>query len=250
MSAAFYETGPALAQYLILHYGPPEWQLPPQAPPALADFPVRCVREGFRWEELPPAPTALDLGCSVGRSCFELSRLCRRVIGLDRSEAFIRSARLLQEKGSLRCQVPLEGEESSERLFSLPPAVCPERVTFQVGDALSPPWHESFDLLLSANLLDRLPDPAALLRRLPSLLRPGGQLLLTSPFSWLPEYTPREHWLLPGSERVASLLEPHFTLLRRWELPLVLREHPRKFQWCLPEATLWRKRSDERLVNK
>ncbi|QSR84818.1 methyltransferase domain-containing protein [Methylacidimicrobium sp. B4] len=243
MSVAFYETGPALAQYLVLHYGPPGWQLPSEAFQVLADFPVRCVREGFRWEELPPDPHALELGCSVGRSCFELSRRCRRVVGLDRSEAFIQAARLLQTDGFLRSAVPLEGDRTEEWLFSRPPGVRPERIAFEVGDALSAPCGDPVDLLLAANLLDRVPDPAALLRRCSSLVRPGGQFLLTSPFTWLPEYTPRPHWLLPGSERVAALLEPYFTLLRRWDLPLVLREHPRKFQWCLPEATLWRKKA-------
>ncbi len=243
MSADFYDTGPALAQYLVLHYGPPGWQLPSEAFHALADFPVRCVQEGFRWEELPLDPCALELGCAVGRSCFELSRICRRVVGLDRSETFIEAARLLQKNGSLLSRVPLEGDQAAERLFSLPPGVRPERISFHVGDALSSPLGDSFDLLLAANLLDRVPHPAALLQRFSSLLRPGGQLLLTSPFTWLPEYTPRQHWLLPGSERVAALLEPLFTLLRRWDLPLVLREHPRKFQWCLTEATLWRKKA-------
>lgn len=244
MSGAFYETGPALAQYLLLHYGPPEWQLPGSAPPGLADFPVRCVREGFRWGEIPPEPTALDLGCAVGRSCFEFSRRCRRVVGLDRSAAFIEAARLLQRTGTFSHPLPLEGDAAVELTFSVPEGVRPDRIEFRTGDALADPQPEPFDLVLAANLLDRVPDPAALLRRLPSLVRPGGQLLLTSPFTWLCAYTPRECWLVPGSEAVATRLEPAFTLLRRWELPLILREHPRKFQWCLPEATLWRRKMD------
>ncbi|VVM05556.1 partial 2-polyprenyl-6-hydroxyphenyl methylase / 3-demethylubiquinone-9 3-methyltransferase, partial [Methylacidimicrobium cyclopophantes] len=215
---------------------------PNAAPAELADFPVRCVREGFRWEELPPDPAALELGCAVGRSCYELSRRCRRVVGLDRSEAFLRAARLLQKAGSIRCPVPLEGDRTAPWEFSLPRGVRPERVEFRLDDVLSTALDEPFDLLLAANLLDRLPDPAALLHRLPSLLRPGGQLLLTSPYTWLPEYTPRERWLVPGSEAIERLLSPSFTLLRRWNLSLVLREHARKFQWCLPEATLWRKK--------
>ncbi|WP_018291610.1 methyltransferase domain-containing protein [Verrucomicrobium sp. 3C] len=243
MSSDFYETSPALAQYLILHYGPAEWQLPSSASHSeAADFPVRCVQEGFRWQELPPHPTALELGCAVGRSCFELSRRCRRVVGLDRSETFLQAARLLQEAGSIRCPVPLEGDQIEDRDFSLPVGVCPKRIDFRVGDALSAAFEKRFDMVLAANLLDRVSDPTALLDRLPALLHPGGQLLLSSPFSWLSEHTSRDRWLLPGSQRVDSLLLPHFTLLRRWDLPLVLREHPRKFQWCLPEATLWRKK--------
>lgn len=49
--------------------------------------------------------------------------------------------------------------------------------------------------VLAANLLCRLPDPSVFLRRLPSLIKPGGVLVLVSPYSWLPAWTDRQHWL-------------------------------------------------------
>lgn len=30
---------------------------------------------------------------------------------------------------------------------------------------------------------------------LPALMAPGGLVVFISPFSWLPQYTPKEHWL-------------------------------------------------------
>ena len=41
--------------------------------------------------------------------------------------------------------------------------------------------------VLCGNLLCRLPDPMALLKRLPSLVHVGGVVVLVSPYSWLEE---------------------------------------------------------------
>ena len=49
----------------------------------------------------------------------------------------------------------------------------------------------SFDLVHAANLLCRLPNPQAFLDRLNELVAPGGQLLLTTPFTWLEDFTPK-----------------------------------------------------------
>lgn len=35
---------------------------------------------------------------------------------------------------------------------------------------------------------------------------------------------------------------PAFDLIRRSDLPFVLREHARKFQWSVADATLWQRR--------
>ena len=62
-----------------------------------------------------------------------------------------------------------------------PPAPCPP----------APPS----PAVLAANLLCRLPDPAAFLARLPTLVRPGGVLALVSPYSWLGAWTPQGKWV-------------------------------------------------------
>ena len=77
------------------------------------------------------------------------------------------------------------------------------------------------------------------------LVRPGGQLVLTSPYTWLEEYTPRSEWLGGADRRTTDVLAEHleaFQLVRRRDLPFVLREHERKFQWSVAEATIWIRR--------
>lgn len=51
------------------------------------------------------------------------------------------------------------------------------------------------DAVLAANLLCRLPEPAAFLRACAKLVKPGGVLVLVSPYSWLEAWTPRDKWL-------------------------------------------------------
>ena len=61
--------------------------------------------------------------------------------------------------------------------------------------------------VLASNLLCRLPDPAAFLRACRSLVKPGGVLVLISPYSWIKEWTPEERWL-GGEEGGVCKLDP------------------------------------------
>ena len=79
----------------------------------------------------------------------------------------------------------------------------------------------------------------------------SSDLVLTSPYTWLEEYTPKTKWLggireageplttLAGLERA---LAPHFDLLHREDVPFVIRETARKHQHTIAEMTIWKKR--------
>ena len=66
------------------------------------------------------------------------------------------------------------------------------RLSFYQGDAcnLSSDLGQ-FGCVLAANMVCRLPNPFEFLDRLPSLVAPGGTLVITSPYSWLEEFTPK-----------------------------------------------------------
>ena len=246
MSTSFYETDAALAQYLLFHYGTPEQICPllPEARPACG-FPVRSVTEPLA--RIKPARTAraLDLGCAVGRASFELARMFDEVIGLDFSARFIAAAQTMQRAGAMTIRAPREGAAFDEFRLELPAGVPRERVHFREGDACSlPPDLGVFDLVLLANLIDRVPDPAQCLAQLPALVTPGGWLVLTSPYIWLEEYTPRGKWLDQGQGTLVSLrahLAPAFRLAETFDLPMVIRDHRRKAQWTVTEASLWQR---------
>ena len=66
------------------------------------------------------------------------------------------------------------------------------RLSFYQGDACNLPSDlGQFGCVLAANLVCRLPNPYQFLDRLPSLVAPGGVLVITSPYSWLEEFTPK-----------------------------------------------------------
>ena len=85
--------------------------------------------------------------------------------------------------------------------------------------------------------------PLRLLGRLPDLLKPGGQLFFTTPFTWLEEYTPSENWLSDGAQDsftgLRKALEPAFRLDAKWDMPFLIREHVRKFQYSIAQASRW-----------
>ncbi len=243
----FYDTERAVAEYLLFHYAPPEIQMPWGFGPGNGvDFPARCVTETFEPVEGNQELRALDLGCAVGRSTFELSRSCSEVIGIDASERFIETAQAIQRAGVLPYEATMEGDHRQSLVARRPADSHPDRIHFETGDALR--LREdlgTFDWVLAANLLDRVPRPAELLRGFADLVRPGGQLVLTSPYTWLEEYTPRSEWLGGADRRTTDVLAEHleaFQLVRRRDLPFVLREHERKFQWSVAEATIWIRR--------
>jgi putative 4-mercaptohistidine N1-methyltranferase len=253
MAENYYDSERGAAEYLLFHYGAPSLRLPPGwAPDGALEFPARCVSQCLDLSRLPAQARALDLGCAVGRSSFELARHCAEVIGIDFSKQFIDLANRLRRRGSLRFKSWEEGELTQPRRAVVPPDLDRRRVTFAVGDAcrLRPDLGE-FDVVLMANLIDRLEAPLRCLERLPGLLRPGGQLIVASPYTWLASYTPRKNWL-GGCARggrpartfaaLRRILSPHFKLARRLDLPFLLREHARKYQLGIAEASTWVRR--------
>lgn len=256
MAANPYESARLRDEYLLFHYGRPEEMLPyPCGPADALNFPARAVNECLDTTVLPPGARALDVGCAVGRTSFELARAgCAEVIGVDFSENFIRAADTLRDVGRLPYRRADEGQLFTGLVAEVPPDTDRRRVRFAVGDAcaLDVPALGGFDAVVGLNLLCRLPAPRRFLSALPTLVKAGGQLLLATPCSWLPEYTAREHWLGGFTEEngqpvrtldtLRTILAPDFELLRTRDLPFLIREHARKFQWSVSQGSVWRRK--------
>jgi len=242
-----YESDELLQQYLIFHYASAEEQFPYGFGGADAlGFPQRCVSAGVDVAALPPRARALDLGCSVGRSTFELARHCTEVVGIDYSQTFIDAANRMKTAGMHAAWRLDEGSATSLLDLKVDPGIDVNRVHFETGDAQC--IREDigqFDVVIACNLICRLPEPLRLLQRLSDLLKPDGQLLITTPFTWLEEYTPSANWLGDGAQDsfagLRSALEPNFELQKQWDMPFLIREHARKFQYSIAQASRWRR---------
>ncbi|MGE9295577.1 MAG: putative 4-mercaptohistidine N1-methyltransferase [Puniceicoccales bacterium] len=245
-----YETEPLLAQYLLFHYGTDNEVLPYAfGPKSALDFPRRCVDELVDRETLSADARALDIGCAVGRASFELARHCGSVIGIDFSAAFIEAAQTLRDKALLDYSRPHEGEVTLRSVAAVPEGIDRDRVAFETGDACDLRADlGTFDLVMACNLICRLPEPMKFLDRARELVKPGGQLVITTPFSWLEEYTPRDNWLGGLPEKTDSFLglrealEPAFELELEHDMPMLIKEHARKYQWTVVQGTRWRRK--------
>ena len=110
-----YETDELVSQYLDFHYGDEYFQVPNFAK-ACAEL---CIRAGQESGIDGAGGRALDLGCAVGRSTFELATYFEQVVGLDFSARFIASAVDLQQAGIKRYVSRDEGELVSYREIKL-----------------------------------------------------------------------------------------------------------------------------------
>ena len=233
-----------MAEYLAFHYHEPASLLPQGVtlPKRVGNFPEACARLLLGQTKGHPA-RALDLGCAVGRSTFELARRCSEVVGIDYSRSFIHSANQLKKSGRITFPLCQEGQRTTPSVAKVDAKIDRDKVHFQVGDALHlPRGLGTFDLILAANLIDRLPDPTLFASKvIPGLIRPNGLLLLTSPYTWSKEYTPQSKWWRDSFATLQKLLQPHFRLRHRQDLPFLLREHRRKFQYTFADATLWQR---------
>ncbi|MEM7009903.1 MAG: putative 4-mercaptohistidine N1-methyltransferase [Verrucomicrobiota bacterium] len=240
-----YESQQLLDQYLLFHYASAEetleWDFGPEA---ALNFAQRTVDETFDWERVESSSRALDIGCAVGRSSFELSKHCAEVIGIDFSQAFIDTANKLRSFGKLAYERHDEGNAYTQLMANPPAGANADRVTFEQGDAqqLRDDIGE-FDLVHAANLLCRLPEPLRFLQQLPTLIRSGGQFVITTPCTWLDEFTPRENWPSESTlDYLKTNLGADFGLLKTLEMPFLIRETRRKHQWTVAQTSVWLRR--------
>jgi 5-histidylcysteine sulfoxide synthase/putative 4-mercaptohistidine N1-methyltranferase len=240
-----YESDAAISQYCDFHYGPGHF--------GVGNFPAAVAELAVQAMAGRPLRRALDIGCAVGRSSFALARHCPEVTGLDFSARFIQVGVHLREQGSFSYTLVEEGELLSyhtARLADLDLAATAGRVQFFQADACNlKPLYRDYDLVVAANLIDRLYQPRKFLQEIPKRIVSGGILVLTSPYTWLAEHTPREEWLggfkrngenFTTLDALRELLAPHFRLLQEpLDQPFVIRETARKYQHSLAQVTLW-----------
>lgn len=230
--------------YLLFHYGSPAEILEGIGFDATG-LPPRCLEFPKATAEMALGGSgcgrALDLGCAVGRSTFELTRHAEEVIGIDFSGSFIECARRIREGDTIAYHRYAEMHQRELLGVTVDPDWRMERADFRTGDAMNlDPALGRFDLVHAANLLCRLSDPDRFLESLPDFVVPGGRLLLATPASWLEAYTPRVHHPHGDTlDYVAAKIGNAFVLESVVELPFLIREHRRKFQLSTAQTSLW-----------
>ncbi|KAL8601610.1 hypothetical protein ACOMHN_003876 [Nucella lapillus] len=196
---------------------------------------------------------ALDIGCAVGRSAFELTRGVDEVIGVDYSRAFVDVCNELREKGTMDYSMTTEGHLTVPLKADVSTDINRKKAVFVQGDACNLPSSlGKFGVVLAANLVCRLHHARQFLKDLASLVAPGGILVITAPYTWLEQFTDKSEWLggytdkdgkaVTGFDSLKKELLPWFDLLDDRNMPFLLRETARKHQWTVAHATVWQRK--------
>ncbi len=242
--SGIYESDAAVSEYLEFHYGDEYFGVP--------NFPAKIARIALSFSAGTEQKRALELGCAVGRCSFELAKVFEDVSGIDFSARFIKNAVTMKENEVVRYRIKTEGanyepKEIFADEFGIDKDIC-KRVTFWQGDACNlKPHFKDYDLIVAANLIDRLYDPYKFLATIHERLNEGGVLLLASPYSWDEAFTAKDRWLVgkdkTGSFDVVSrILSEHFSMIgEAMDVEFVLRESERKYQHTLSHLSAWKK---------
>ena len=244
-----YETDEQISQYIEFHYGEEHY--------GVKNFPVACIEAMMPHTKGMKTERALDLGCATGRSSFELAKVFDHVDALDFSARLIEAPSTLQTTGSQRYVIATQGDLVDFKEVKLSDfdgyEAIKDNVSFMQGDACNlTDKYTDYDLVFAGNLIDRLYKPTDFLASIKDRIRPGGLLVITSPYTWLEEFTPKENWLggfkaqtgenYSTLEGLAENLAPEFELVGdAQDIPFVIRETARKFQHSVAEMSIWRK---------
>lgn len=263
-STNIYETNDLVDQYLGFHFAQESGKvegisaiLPHENLPEHAlRFPQRVSELLFKLSPVKTNGRVLDVGCAVGGSSFELATKFDAVVGFDFSQAFVDAAEEMRTVGSKQFQLSMEAGVS-ESVVAVHEKHVDEaarrKIQFQTGDACHMEEIEgTFDGAVVANLLCRVPEPLLVLDGLSAKLNQGGVVVLSTPFSWLEQFTNKENWLggyhndngvaVYSKDTLKEEMEARgFTKIHEEQMPVLIREHRRKYQYIISEATAWRK---------
>ncbi len=185
---------------------------------------------------------ALDIGCSVGRLSFELSQSHGNVIGLDTSYAFIKKAREILSKRTLRFDMIIEGQITEEKVCDLDSKFQFGNIEFIVADAMALPFtSHMFDTAASVNILEKVPHPGQHLKEIDRILqKKDSSFLFSDPFSWDENISDPKSWLsglnngefkgrgIDNISRIMSkgedFFEPRFTIQEKGDVLWKIRK--------------------------
>jgi 5-histidylcysteine sulfoxide synthase/putative 4-mercaptohistidine N1-methyltranferase len=246
-----FEADALVAQQLEFNYG--DLSANASHPLGYENYAVSCVKACLSHFDQPQNLTALDLGCSVGRSSFELASHFAHVDAIDFTARMIQHAFGLQEQGESRYTIKTEGELMAFKDINInqhPYAEVRNKINFSQGDACNlKPLYSGYDLIFCANMLERQYDPERFLNTIDSRLNAKGYLVLTSCYDWSDEDKMISQWLggvkvngenFTTLDGLQHLLGERFELIETKDIPYLLRESARKYQFNNSQMSIWR----------
>ena len=243
-----YETDELVSQYCDFQYGEDHF--------GVQNFALACAQKAIKYTQDIKQGSALDLGCATGRASFELAKSFDKVCGIDYSARFVQVGVELQKNNKVGYYQNGEGglkNRHEVHLDTLGLDAVKDKVEFWQGDACNLKEHfKAYDLIMATNLIDRLYEPHLFLKSVHERINDKGYLVLTSPYTWLEEYTAKEFWIggyedengnqVSTIDGLQEMLKEHFELVATEDVPFVIRETPRKYQHTISQMSVWKKK--------
>lgn len=186
-----------LSIYLDAHWGD-RAEPPPDGPGA--GFGMRAIVDRIAERAAHRVGFAVELGCSTGRIVAELAAGADHVAGIDLSFGAVRRARRLLDGDRVEYPRRAIGRHyTTARTAAGDRTVPAARRMVVCGDALDPPLVPGmFDRVVALNLLDSVGSPTQLLSVIDGLCKPGGEVIVSSPYAW-------QSSVMAESERLGGL---------------------------------------------
>ena len=178
----------------------------------------------------------LNLGCSVGRTAFELSPSFKTIDAVDFSARYIQHGVQLQNNQTVRFQTIEQGDIVHFNEISLLQFVknYQGNVTFSQGDAVNlKPNFNGYDVIFLQQVLEQSYDPKTILKNIDQRLTPSGLLIIASNYSFNEAITQKDKWLggikvngenVTAFDGISDVLSSNFNLLTtstlQQELPI------------------------------
>lgn len=190
-----------LSTYGFDHYG----DLDPEEVPGVGVSPgsvLNLLETGLSGAMGGMCGPVIDVGCSVGRTTFELAERCGGIVlGVDMNFSMLRAAAGILYTGNFSYPRRRVGIVYDRRSFPVR-FERSENVDFWACDAMALPFSDTaFSLGVSLNVLDCVGSPHGHLKELERILMPGANVVFSSPYDWNAGATPVAAWLGGHSQR-------------------------------------------------
>lgn len=131
---------------------------------------------------------ALDLGCCVGRTSFELAKIYDEVLGIDFSANYINIGVKLKLYDFVNYKIKKQDKTFEERAISLKDfdlEKVKDKVSFMQGDACNlKEIYKDFDLIFYSSLIDKLYYPKKFLEDVSRRINKNGFFVFLSSHNW------------------------------------------------------------------
>ena len=152
---------------------------------------------------VPSGALVLDAGAGFGRHAFELARRGYRTVAVDRAVEEVAATQ------ATLAAMAETGEVEDKHVVGV-----------LRGDATALPFaDESFDAVITSEVLEHIQDDMGALAELRRVLRSGGVLAVTVP-TWLPE---KVNWMLSDEYHAPAAVGGHVRIYSATELKAKLR---------------------------